>query len=117
MKRTIFASLALGLAFSFTVGASLAHAAVHLECDAERGKCPKPPAPPAPPAHPVPPAPPAPPAIDMPELPTSVQAACAGKEDGSRLTMTPRPGETIGGVCEREGDRMVFQLRSYHRAD
>ena len=131
MKRTILA----GLALSLSLGASFAQAAVHIECTAERGKCPKPPAPPAPPAPPppsigpaghvmpVPPAPPAPsappapPAVDLPEIPASAQAACNGKKDGTRLTLTARPGETIGGVCEREGDRMVFQLRSYHRTD
>lgn len=128
MNRTILFSLALSL----SLGASAAQAAVHIECNVERGKCPKapappvPPAPPAPPpapaghampAPPVPPAPPAPPAIDVPDLRPSAMAACAGKKDGSRLTLTPRPGETISGVCEQDGGKMVFQLRSYHRAD
>lgn len=39
--------------------------------------------------------------------------ACADKNDGSRLSMTLRPGDTMAGVCEREDGRMVFQLRSY----
>jgi len=131
MKRTIVASLAISLLF----GANLAQAAVHIECHAARGKCPQPPAPPVPPAPPAPPAlppgpageampvppappaPPPPPAIDMPEMPASAQTACAGKKDGSKVTLTLRPGETMGGVCKQEGGRMAFQLRSYHRAD
>ena len=61
--------------------------------------------------------PPAPPALELPEIPATAHAACAGKKDGTRLTLTPRPGETMGGVCEQDGGKMVFQLRSYHRAD
>lgn len=118
------------------LGAHGAEAAVRYECSAVRGPCPAPPAPPAPPTPPAPPAPPvaghsaplppappaapapaAPPAPDLPEIPASVHAACAGKRDGSRLSMTLRPGETMAGVCEREDDNMVFHLRSYTRED
>lgn len=128
MNRMILTSLALAL----TLGAGVAQAAVCYECNALRGKCPAPPVPPVPPAPPapppapdghvmpappVPPAPPAPPALELPEIPAAAHAACAGKKDGARLTLTPRPGETIGGVCEQDGGKMVFHLRSYHRAN
>lgn len=132
MQRTI----PLILAAMLMLGATAADAAVHYTCEATRGKCPKPPAPPVPPAPPAPPAPPvaghaapvmpaipappAPPAapeVDLPEIPRAFHAACAGKADGTRLNLTMRPGEGMGGVCEDEGGKMVFQLRSYHRAD
>lgn len=131
--KTTFPLILLAM---LALGATTAEAAVHIECTAARGTCPKPPAPPAPPAPPqppapppighvapvtpvlpAPPAPPAPPALDLPEIPASMHAACAGKNDGSRLSMTLRPGESMGGVCEREGDRMVFHLRRYSRED
>ena len=70
-------------------------------------------APPAMPAIPAPPAPPAPP--PLPEIPAEAHAACAGKADGSKLSFTPAPGETMQGVCKRVDGRMVFRLRSYHR--
>ena len=62
---------------------------------------------------PAPPAPPAPP--PLPEIPAAAHAACAGKPNGSPLTWTLGPGETMRGRCERVDGRMVFQLRSYHR--
>lgn len=118
-------------------GANAAEPAVHYECHVARGKCPKPPVPPVPPAPPQPPAPPAspiaghaapvapaipappapppPPDIDLPEIPEAMHKACAGKRDGSQLSMTLRPGETMGGVCEREDGKMVFHLRRYSR--
>lgn len=116
MHRTIPLILATMLA----LGATVAEASVHYVCEAARGKCPKPPvppAPPAPPALPAPPAPPAPPEVDLPEIPAAFHAACQGKPDGTRLNLTMRPGEGMGGVCENEGGKMVFHLRSYHRAD
>lgn len=114
-------------------------AAVRIDCTpAKSGSCVPPPAPPAPPAPPsppvdredahapvppVPPSPPAPPAIPappapppLPAIPAAAHAACAGKADGSRLTWTPGPGETMRGLCERVDGRMVFQLRSYRKA-
>lgn len=126
------------LAALLALGAATdADAAVHYVCEAARGKCPKPPVPPTPPAPPAPPAPPsipghappvppaiaappappAPPAIDLPEIPAAFHAACQGKPDGTRLNLTMRPGEGMGGVCEDEAGKMVFHLRSYHRAD
>ncbi len=57
--------------------------------------------------------PPAPP--PLPAIPAEAHAACAGKANGSKLTFTPAPGETMHGVCKRVDGRMVFQLRSYHR--
>jgi len=133
MHRTIPLILAAMLA----LGATAAQAAVHYVCEPARGTCPKPPAPPTPPAPPAPPAPPptagqaapaipaipappappAPPGVDLPEIPAAFHAACAGKPDGARLNLTLRPGEGMGGVCENEGGKMVFHLRSYHRAD
>jgi hypothetical protein len=133
MQRTIPLILAAVLA----LGATTADAGIHYVCEAARGKCPKPPVPPAPPAppappvpptidgqpapatpaRPAPPAPPAPPEIDLPEIPAAFHAACQGKQDGTRLNLTMRPGEGMGGVCEDEGGKMVFHLRSYHRAD
>lgn len=134
MKHTIPLILAAMLALGATTSAD---AAVHYVCEAARGKCPKPPVPPVPPAPPAPPAPPtipghaapvapavpappappSPPPVDLPEIPAAFHAACAGKDDGTRLNLTMRPGEGMGGVCENEGGKMVFHLRSYHRAD
>ena len=71
--------------------------------DAQPPQAPLPPAPP--------PAPPAPP--PLPEIPAAAHAACAGKANGSKLSFTPGPGETMSGLCERVDGRMVFQLRSY----
>ena len=65
------------------------------------------------PAIPALPAPPAPP--PLPEIPAEAHAACAGKADGSKLSFTPAPGETMHGLCKRVDGRMVFKLRSYHR--
>lgn len=133
MKHTIPLILAAMLA----LGSTTTEASVHYVCEAARGKCPKPPVPPAPPAPPAPPvpptiagqaapaipaipappAPPAPPEVDLPEIPAAFHAACADKPDGTRLNLTMRPGEGMGGVCEKEGGKMVFHLRSYHRAD
>jgi hypothetical protein len=99
-------------------------------------KPPRPPAPPAPPAPPVPgdtalaapadvampampamPAPPAPPAPPpapkVPPVPDSAHADCATKKPGTRLTFTLKPGETMTGVCRKEGGKMVFSLREY----
>jgi hypothetical protein len=53
----------------------------------------------------------------LPEVPAEAHAACAGKANGSTLTWTLAPGETMRGQCERVDGRMVFQLRSYHRKD
>jgi hypothetical protein len=89
---------------------------------------PVPPAPPAPPADldmpapPAPPSPPAPPAIaappappPLPAIPAEAHAACSGKANGSVLSWTIGPGETMRGRCERVDGRMVFQLRSYRK--
>lgn len=83
--------------------------------DADAAYAPIPPAPPVPPALPAIPAPPAPP--PLPDIPAAAHAACAGKADGSALTWTFGPGETMRGLCERVDGRMVFQLRSYRKAD
>jgi hypothetical protein len=73
------------------------------------------PLPPVPAVPPIPaiPAPPAPPAL--PTVPEKAHAACAGKADGSPVTVTLGPGETMRGLCERVGGKTVFQLRSYRR--
>jgi hypothetical protein len=119
------------------LAAGSSQAAVRIDCKpAKSGACIPPPAPPAPPAPPTPPAPPgdldmpappaapAPPAIPappppppLPEVPEAAHAACAGKPNGSKLTWTLGPGETMRGLCEREDGRMVFQLRSYRKDD
>lgn len=69
------------------------------------------PQPAATPAVPPLPAPPPPPAL--PDIPEKAHAACAGKANGSSVTVPLGPGETMRGLCERVGGRMVFQLRSY----
>lgn len=123
------------------LAAGASQAAVQVDCKpGKSGSCPAPPAPPPPPAPPAPsfdaadapipplppaapappvlPAPPAPPAPPpLPEIPAAAHAACAGKPNGSTLTWTIGPGETMRGLCERVGGRMVFQLRSYRKAD
>jgi hypothetical protein len=112
---------------------------IHIHCTKPSDKCPAPPTPPAPPAPPVPPAPPAPgadgagvppvppvppvpavPAVPapppppkIPDVPAAAHAACAGKPSGSALTWKLGVGETMSGVCEKRGGRMVFDLRSY----
>jgi hypothetical protein len=50
-------------------------------------------------------------------VPASAHAACAGKADGARITHAPRKGETMTGICEEAGGKMVFQLREYRRQD
>lgn len=117
--------------------AGLSSAAVHYECKSSgTGKCvaPTPPAPPAPPSPPplphfaghdgmrvAPPAPPAPPAIPapppppaLPDVPQAAHAACAGKAEGSSVTLVVKKGATMTGVCGLENGKMMFQLRTYH---
>jgi hypothetical protein len=117
------AAILLFALLSSAAGASLAEVHVTIHCDANGGKCaplppptpPAPPQPPAPPALPAPPAVPAPPAI--PDVPAAAHAACALKSPGSSLTWTLRQGETMTGVCIKDGGRMVFSLREYERKD
>lgn len=112
-----------------TAGAGAAEA-VRIDCKpAHGGPCAQPPAPPAAPAPPLPPtsampaipaiaaipAPPPPP--PLPEVPGEAHAACVGKATGSKVTLRLGPRETMSGVCERLGDKMVFQLRSYRLND
>lgn len=112
------------IALSSAAGA--VEAAVRIDCrPAEAGPCAAPPAPPAPPAPlpqvptlpaiPAIPAPPPPPA--PPEVPAQAHAACAGKASGSTVSLQLGPRETMSGLCEREGGKMVFQLRSYRLDD
>ncbi len=120
---------ALFVSLLCTAGAG--EAAVRVDCrPANGGPCVAPPAPPAaplpggmtaaiaplPPVPPAPalpalPAPPAPPAL--PEIPAKAHAACAGKANGSQVTVQLEPGETMSGLCERVGGKTVFRLRSY----
>lgn len=122
------------------LAAGSSEAAVRIDCKpAKSGPCTAPPAPPPPPvppappspsfdgeaAHaPIPPLPPTPPAMPappapppLPEIPAAAHAACAGKANGSTLTWNLGPGETVRGLCERVDGRMVFQLRTYRKAD
>ena len=123
---------------ALTVAAG-AHAGetVRIDCKpAHGGPCAPPPAPPAPPLPPTPPLPPlpaiaalpSPPAIPalpappppppaLPDVPSEAHAACASKSPGSKLTLRLGPNETMGGVCERSGGKMVFHLRSYRLND
>jgi hypothetical protein len=48
-------------------------------------------------------------------VPAKAHAACTGKADGSVVTVTLGPGETMRGLCERVDGQTVFQLRSYRR--
>lgn len=97
-----------------------------------------PPAPPAPAAPPAPPAPPmsAPPAFaPVPPLPAipaipappppptleisdDVLAACEGKADGARVSMTASNGAKVIGTCRKRGNVYAFMLKSYelHRS-
>lgn len=102
-------------------GAGASSASVHIQCPVKDGKCVPPPAAPAPPAPPMPPAPPAPPPLPalppMPELPAVPQeahAACAAKAPGTRMTWVIKEDETMSGVCERQGGKMVFTMRGYY---
>lgn len=72
-----------------------------------------PPAPPALQAPALPPPPPQPPQPVIPEVPAQANAACAAKQPGSTLSWKLGEGETMGGVCVRQGGKMVFALRSY----
>jgi hypothetical protein len=85
---------------SSAAGASLADVHVTINCNASGSNCPAPPAPPA-----------------LPEVPAAAHAACASKSPGSSLTWALRQGETMTGVCVRDGGRMVFSLREYERKD
>jgi len=49
----------------------------------------------------------------IPEVPAQANAACAAKQPGSTLSWKLGEGETMGGVCVRQGGKMVFALRSY----
>lgn len=141
LKNKAIVAIAL---LGFAAGAQ-AGEGVRYTCESSvKGKCPPPPAPPQPPAPPAPPAPPrpadghiaqlapppplpamhsvpAPPAPPeppaIPEVPAAAHAACEGKAEGTRLTHVPGKGEIMTGVCEREGDKSVFQLREYRIHD
>ena len=113
---------------------------VRIDCKpAGSGPCATPPAPPAPPLPPTPavpaipaippipavaavpavpalPAPPPPPPA-LPDVPDEAHAACAGKATGSKVSLRLGPRETMSGLCERVGGKMVFQLRSYRLND
>jgi hypothetical protein len=103
---------------SGAAGASLADVHVYVNCKAKDGNCPPPPVPPVPPHPPAPPVPPAPPpAPEIPPVPDSAHADCAGKKPGTRLSFTLQPGETMSGVCQKQGGRMAFSLREYERKD
>ncbi|MDB5747222.1 MAG: hypothetical protein JWP72_2070 [Massilia sp.] len=92
-------------------GASAGEAVVRIDCQpAGSGPCATPPAPPAPPASPPPPPP-------LPDVPDEAHAACANKATGSKVTLKLGPTETMSGLCERVGGKMVFQLRSYRLDD
>jgi hypothetical protein len=80
-------------------------------CKSSSGKCPPPPVPPVPPVPPAPPMPPAP--APMPTIPAGAHAACAGKSAGAALTYVISKGEIMTGTCEKEGGKMLFNLRSY----
>ncbi|HZX25711.1 MAG TPA: hypothetical protein VFF16_01480, partial [Telluria sp.] len=64
---------------------------------------------------PAPPAPPAPP--KLPDIPAGAHAACAKAAAGTSVTWVLRPGATMRGVCEKDGGKMVFSLRSYTETD
>jgi hypothetical protein len=128
---------------SGAAGAALADVRIHIDCKAAGAHCPPPPTPPRPPAPPAPdaamasspadvampampaiPAPPAPPAPPLPPpppklppVPDSAHAECASKKPGTRLSFTLQPGETMSGVCRRQGGKMVFELRDYERRE
>ncbi|GGE64432.1 hypothetical protein [Massilia psychrophila] len=93
-------------------GAAPANEPDQHSCHSSSGRCPPPPLPPEPP---VPPAPPAPP--PLPAVPTAAHAACAAKTAGTLLTYVVGKGETMTGMCEREGGKMQFLLRSYALKD
>ncbi len=130
IKNTTLCLAALALLGGFAGGAH-ADVRVHYQCESTvKGKCPPPPVPPVPPTPPlapappappmphdgaVPPAPPAPPPI--PDVPAAAHAACAGKSVGARITYVVRKGETMSGVCERDGGKTVFALREYRIDD
>lgn len=104
-------SITLILATLLAVSGS-AQAAGH-ECHCSY---PPPPLPPMPAMAPLPPelpAPPAPPAL--PAVPAAAHAACIGKPEGARLTLTLGKRVIITGVCEKQGESMVFDLREYRR--
>lgn len=109
MKKTV-SSLVLFAVLAGVAGAS--SATVRFQCDQPKGKCPVPPVPPVPPAPPAPPAPP-----KLPDVPEGAHRACAAKAPGSSVTWVITKGETMTGVCEREGGKMVFQLRRYELDD
>jgi hypothetical protein len=53
----------------------------------------------------------------VPAVPTAAHAACAAKTAGTLLTYVVGKGETMTGMCEREGGKMQFLLRSYALKD
>jgi hypothetical protein len=97
MKKTV-SSLVLFAVLAGVAGAS--SATVRFQCDQPKGKCPVPPVPPK-----------------LPDVPEGAHRACAAKAPGSSVTWVITKGETMTGVCEREGGKMVFQLRRYELDD
>lgn len=106
MKSTM-----LILSILFAVSGA-AQAAGH-ECHCSHPPPPLPPMPAMPPSPAELPAPPAPP--PLPAVPAAAHAACVGKSEGARLTLTLGKRVTITGVCEKQGESMVFDLREYRR--
>jgi len=67
-----------------------------------------PPAPLMAPASSVAPASPA-----LAEIPASAHAACAGRKNGSKMTVKLGAKETMVGVCKKESGKIRFRMRQY----
>jgi len=67
-----------------------------------------PPAPLMAPASSVAPASPA-----LAEIPASAHAACAGRKNGSKMTVKLGAKETMVGVCKKESGKIRFRMRQH----
>lgn len=67
-----------------------------------------PPAPSMAPASSVAPASPA-----LAEIPASAHAACAGRKNGSKMTVKLGAKETMVGVCKKESGKIRFRMRQH----
>jgi len=61
----------------------------------------------------VPPSSVAPASPALAEIPASAHAACAGRKNGSKMTVKLGAKETMVGVCKKESGKIRFRMRQY----
>jgi len=61
----------------------------------------------------VPPSSVAPASPALAEIPASAHAACAGRKNGSKMTVKLGAKETMVGVCKKESGKIRFRMRQH----